>query len=117
LRVNDGVGPFAWNVWVSVSRKSFLRVCDLMDEPQREDEPAYFGWLCNSIPGYPETLNLKTMVHTRVVGLRPLIELEPTEHPLAMEQRNGITMDRVREIPERMYYHRLGGSIDVSKGP
>ena len=30
--------------------------------------------------------------------LRPLIELEPTEHPLAIEQRAGITVDRVAEI-------------------
>jgi len=28
----------------------------------------------------------------------PLIELEHTDHPLAVEQRTGITMARVREI-------------------
>jgi hypothetical protein len=27
-----------------------------------------------------------------------LIELEPTDHPLAVEQRDGITFDRVLEI-------------------
>jgi hypothetical protein len=37
-------------------------------------------------------------VHTRPVGERPFVELEPTEHPLAVEQRTGITLDRVREI-------------------
>jgi hypothetical protein len=45
-------------------------------------------------------LNLKTRVHTRPVGLRPFIELEPTEHPLAVEQQNGITLARVKEIIE-----------------
>jgi hypothetical protein len=29
---------------------------------------------------------------------RPFIELEPTDHPLALEQKNGITVDRVAEI-------------------
>ena len=47
---------------------------------------------------YPETKNLKTMVHLRDDGIRPYIELEPTEHPLAVEQRNGIGVDRVAEI-------------------
>ena len=56
------------------------------------------GWLSNSIPGYPETLNLQTQVHTRPLGIRPEIELEPTEHPLALEQRNGISWGRVKEI-------------------
>jgi hypothetical protein len=41
---------------------------------------------------------LKTNARTRPVGKRPLIELEPTDHPLAVEQRTGITQDRIREI-------------------
>jgi hypothetical protein len=40
-------------------------------------------------------LSLKTMVHTQPVGVRPSIELEPTDHPLAIEQREGITVARV----------------------
>ena len=41
---------------------------------------------------------MKTRVHLRDDGARPYIELEPTDHPLAVEQRNGITADRVAEI-------------------
>ena len=58
----------------------------------------FFGWLCTSLPAYPETLHLKTMVHLRDYGIRPYVELEATDHPLAVEQRNGITMERVQEI-------------------
>lgn len=48
---------------------------------------------------YPATtLYLKTHVHTRPPGRRPFVELEPTEHPLAVEQRTGISSERVREI-------------------
>jgi hypothetical protein len=39
-------------------------------------------------------------VHTRAVGLVPWIELEPTDHPLAVDQRTGITWERIREIAE-----------------
>jgi hypothetical protein len=65
----------------------------------REAERPYFGWLSTELALYSEgTTNLKTNAHTRPVGKRPFIELEPTDHPLAVEQRTGITQDRVREI-------------------
>lgn len=90
--------PFIWNVWVSLSADNFFKVIDLWDEPARVDLGPMFGWLSTDLPIYPDTINLKTNVHMRGVGLRPLIELEPTNHPLAMEQRNGITRSRVDDI-------------------
>jgi hypothetical protein len=35
-----------------------------------------------------------------------LIELEPTDHPLALEQRNGISPDRVAELYAIMMHGR-----------
>lgn len=98
IPVIDGPEPFVWGVWISLSIQSFRRMAELWESPERENEPPYFGWLCTSLPLYPTTLNLKTHVHSRPVGQRPFVELEPTDHPLAVEQRNGITMDRVRAI-------------------
>lgn len=95
---------FSWDVWVSLSDKSFARACELWEQPGRESEPPYFGWLSTRLPCYPETLLLKTHVHTRPVGQRPFIELEPTDHPLAVEQREGITLARVQEIAERVLH-------------
>lgn len=90
--------PFIWNVWVSLSADNFFKFIDLWDEPARVDLDPMFGWLSTELPIYPDTINLKTNVHMRGVGLRPLIELEPTNHPLAIEQRNGITRSRVDDI-------------------
>jgi len=97
--------PFTWGVWVSLSRTNFERARELWLDGKRVNEAAYFGWFSNSIPSYPETINLKTAVHSRDVGLRPYIELEATDHPLALEQRNGITMVRVRQIAKQMHHH------------
>jgi hypothetical protein len=59
----------------------------------------FFGWLSNNMSYYPEdTLSLQTMVHFRSGGLRPSIGLEPTEHPLAIDRRNGITLAKAWEI-------------------
>ena len=98
---------FSWLVWVSLSEQNFEKSLDLWHTTGREREPPYFGWLSNPIPGYPETINLKTMVHTQAVGLRPEIELEPTEHPLSIEQRDGMTWERLLEIAS-IANHQMG---------
>lgn len=92
---------FTWNAWVSLSADNFRRMVDNWERPGRESEPAYFGWFSNDLPGYsPSTVNLKTHVHTQPLGQRPCIELEPTDHLLAVEQRNGMSVERVRELAE-----------------
>jgi hypothetical protein len=64
-----------------------------------------FVWLSTTLPPYePTTLNLKTNVHTREVGVPPFIELEPTDHPLAVEQRTGITRARVQQFAELLLH-------------
>lgn len=97
--------PFSWGVWVSLSRDNFARALDMWNTPGREAEKPCFGWLTTELSLYsPSTLNLKTNAHTRPLGRRPFVELEPTDHPLAVEQRTGITQDRVREIAEAVLH-------------
>lgn len=106
VAIRDG-GPgeaFLWGVWVSLSETNFFRMADLWNDEGRVSEPPYFGWLSTQLPGYPETLNLKTHVHTRQVGERPLVTLEPTDHPLAVEQREGISRERARAIAEVLWH-------------
>ncbi len=91
---------FTWSVWVSLSQHNFQRVVKLWNEPGRESESPYFGWLTTALPAYPNTLGLKTHVHTRSVGQRPFVEVELTDHPLALEQQKGITWERVQAIAE-----------------
>lgn len=101
IPVTDSDEPFSWGVWVSLSKKSYDRMAELWDTPGREHEPPYFGWLSTQLPVYsPTTLNLKAHLHTRPIGERPFIEIEPTDHPLAVEQRSGITRARVEQIAD-----------------
>lgn len=95
---------FVWGVWVSLSEASIQRVMELWDANVAEEEPPRFGWLSTNIRVYPSTLNLKTSVHLRSGGLRPRIEVEPTDHPLAREQRDGMTIERVQEIASRLLH-------------
>jgi hypothetical protein len=89
-------------VWVSLSEKNFNRTIDLWETPGRENEPPYFGWLNTRLPGYPETTQLKVNVHTLQVGKRPLIEVEHSDHQLAVEQHHGITKQRAESLAKQV---------------
>lgn len=103
IPVEDGDEPFVWDVWVSLSEFNFKISKENWETHDREMKlQPMFGWLSTSIPCYQETINLKTKVHTRKVGKRPFIELEPTDHPLALEQRKGIAISRIQQIAEEL---------------
>ncbi|MDX6680840.1 MAG: hypothetical protein QOG94_879 [Solirubrobacteraceae bacterium] len=105
LAVLDAADEFEWGVWVSLSEPSFMRMNDLWEVAGREEEPPVFGWLASELPVYePSTLELEASVHTQPVGLRPLVELAPTDHPIAIEQRAGISLARVQEFAERLMH-------------
>jgi hypothetical protein len=107
IPVQGTAEPFSWGVWVSLSKTSFDQYLQYFDEPKRSHIGPFFGWLSAALPLYPSTQNLKTHVHLRDNNLRPYIELEPTDHPLAVEQRTGISIGRVAEI-YAYHVHRQG---------
>lgn len=89
---------FSYGVWVTLSPKNFELYAKSFDSGEQASLGPWFGWFSNRLAGYPDTLNIKTQVHPRDGGQRPWIELEPTAHPLAVEQRDGITFDRLLDI-------------------
>lgn len=104
IPVHGSDEPFSWGVWVSLSGENFDAWDACFNEARRAHIGPFFGWLSTQLPVYPATLNLKTRVHLRDDGVRPSIELEPTEHPLAIEQRDGITAERVAELYARLVH-------------
>lgn len=100
IPVTDGEGPFIWLAWVSLSEENFLRMTELWESQGRESEPPCFGWLQSNLPYEPSTLSLATQVQIMPYGERPIIVLEQSDHPLAVEQHGGITMARVQQIAE-----------------
>jgi hypothetical protein len=90
--------PFIWGVWAEVGPKNFIRTNQLWKTEGREFEPVYFGYLDTEIPLYGSTVNLQVSVQTQRVGRRPHFTVLEPEHPLALEQRNGISLKRAEEI-------------------
>ena len=91
IPVLDADDDFRFGVWSSLSGASFERIVELWDDPARIEEDPYFGWLSNSIPGYPDTVSLPLSVITGSLELRPSFLLHDGDHPLIREQREGIT--------------------------
>jgi hypothetical protein len=98
IPVHGAADPFVWGVWVSLSRASYAEWRRSFGQSKRSHIGPFFGWLDTWPNVYPDTKNLKTMVHLRDDGIRPYIELEPTDHPLAIEQCQGIGVERLAEI-------------------
>jgi hypothetical protein len=89
---------FGWGVWSSLSKENFDRYVETFDSHEQGGLGPWFGWFSNHLQGYPETFGLKCQVFPQDDKQRPLIELEATDHPLSLEQRNGITLDRILDI-------------------
>lgn len=98
LPIHGTLEPFLWGVWVSLSKESFEKYTLTWDDHDESD--SYFGWFSNHLPYYPDTVNLKTRVRPRNGGGRPILELQLTDHPLAMHFHHGMTILEAQQIAE-----------------
>lgn len=94
LRVRGIDDTFCWGVWSTLSKANFLRYQSAYDEDMSDWAPM-FGFLSNALPHYPDTLGLRLSIQPRAKGERPAATLEPTDHPLAIDQRDGILFEDV----------------------
>ncbi|TCC87245.1 DUF2199 domain-containing protein [Pedobacter frigiditerrae] len=91
-----------FNVWTSISEENFGIRMDVWENPKRIDEDPYFGWLQTLVPTYGDTLNIKTKAVEQAVGLIPEIIVIEENHPLKINQDNGITYKQALEIVEKI---------------
>jgi hypothetical protein len=94
LKVRGANDDLTFGVWSSLSEANFLRYRTDFDRDMSDWEPM-FGYLSNRLPHYPDTLALKLAVQTGSIGTRPTLRLEPTDHPLAIDQQHGIALEKV----------------------
>ncbi len=96
--LKSGGLTFGYGVWSTLSRSNFEKYLADFDSGHVGKE-SWFGWFLNALKGYePSTYALKCNVEPQPNRMRPLIFLEPTDHPLAREQADGISYERLMEI-------------------
>jgi hypothetical protein len=93
---------FGWGVWVRVSEAD---VEDLVTRWVDEESlgHCYPGRLATHLPAYGATLDLTGMLTLRSVDRLPAFDLDGAGHRLALEQKNGISLERARELAEPYY--------------
>jgi hypothetical protein len=111
IPVSD-TSDFVWGAWAEVSKESFARFGSLWDAKVREHEPSMPGILANDIQLYPTTLGLTCSIRMQNDGRRPHFVIEAQDHPLAQEQRSGITLEHVMKIASQVYEHRKQAAVD-----
>ncbi len=96
--IRGGEGDVAWGVWVEVSPSDWERAYEVWDDADQDKLPPFPAQLANKLRGYEGTLGLPG--HVRLTGptTAPVFELDPgIDHPLAREQREGVSTERVVE--------------------
>jgi hypothetical protein len=89
---------FAYGVWARLAKADFVRYTESFDQGQQGGLGPWPGWLSNRLVGYLDSLGLTCRVQPRNGRQRPTVALQPGDHPLVAEQRDGITFDRLLEI-------------------
>jgi hypothetical protein len=98
LPIKGGEERFGWGVWVLVSEADYNRYLDAWDDDTEDAVPPFVGRLSNRLPPYPDADGVEVMVKLRSGGSRPLFTVRSVEHPLGMDQRDGITPEKAHSF-------------------
>jgi hypothetical protein len=90
---------FGWGVWVRLTAADRDDVAERWVDPESVGR-SYPGRLATHLAAYGETLGLSGTLTLRHVDRLPAFELRDAEHPLVIEQRAGISLERARELAE-----------------
>jgi hypothetical protein len=102
LPVPEIRAEFTFTVWVSVSEKSWAVYKDGYGSGSYAEQGC-FGFLSNKIPDFESSTGLYTDVWFQPDGLRPLLELHETDHPLVKAQREGIDLAQIERWASMMH--------------
>jgi hypothetical protein len=89
---------FAYGAWVEMEKDAFRRIGHLWWDPRGREEPPFPGRLANELAPYRATSGLSCELKLQDVDRVPAIRLVASEHPLSVDQRSGITFERVHDL-------------------
>jgi hypothetical protein len=97
--VLDTEQVFLWGLWCSVWEKDYDEISESWEEEGRENHRGPFkARLANKLSVYPDTLNLQVTIKVKPVGERPLFFIDEEDHPLAVAQKGGMSMEETQHL-------------------
>jgi hypothetical protein len=97
MRLEDD--RFGWGVWVRLRSEDFDDLAERWTDPRAAGR-TYRGWLATNLPAYGSTASLPGVLRLGAVDAIPSFALDDRTHPLAVEQRDGISLERARELAD-----------------
>jgi len=99
--------PLSWGIWVEVSHANWARANELWEDPLQHEEPPFSGKLANNIWGCSPTQGLPGLVQLDSPERIPFFTLARSEHPLCVQQREGVSETQVLEWLEPILHPEL----------
>ena len=96
--------PFRWLVWTVVSRQGHRFTMSPWRRLVRLRHQPYAAVLDTVLPYEPSSAGLAVEIRSAGPGYRPNVAVSDSTHPLAIEQRNGIALERAYELAGRMLH-------------
>ncbi|HEX4267177.1 MAG TPA: DUF2199 domain-containing protein [Steroidobacteraceae bacterium] len=102
LRVKGQRKKYCIGVWSEISEDAFSRIYLRWRDPDQANEPRLSGSLSNRLPLHRKnSVGLAVAIQLTGPNTRPEFYLEPTDHPLYLEQAKGIDRHRAVEYSDR----------------
>jgi hypothetical protein len=98
IPVHGFAKPFGFGCWSTLSRVNFDKYIEGFDDGFYPDVGPWSGWLVNQVADYIGTKPEGAWLSPQTDRQRPLLQTQDPTHPLAIDQTNGITAERVLEI-------------------
>ena len=84
---------FGWGIWCRIDWRIFKLCWDRFHQDDNSDTTPFRGVLADRLSYYPETDGLPCSIALQNGGLRPLVSIVNAEHPLAVHQSEGMTVE------------------------
>lgn len=100
-KVNDTCDHLEYGLWVSLSEQSYSDYKANFDNENHET--IYFGWLCNNISEYGDTMSIPCEVLTKKGNYRPeIFPHKDFDHSFVRDYYNGITKKEAENRIKKM---------------
>lgn len=98
IPVHGVAEKFGFGCWSTLSRENFDKYVEGFDEGDYPDLGPWTGWLCNRLETYIGTEPQGVRVYPQPGRQRPTLRIMDPDHPLAIDQEQGIPVERLMEI-------------------
>jgi hypothetical protein len=89
---------FQLGVWSLLGPADYDRYIDTFDHDDQSKLGPMPGLLANEVSGFPGSRALKVRLLPQDHGQRPFLQLAPSDHPLAVAQRSGISFAKAHQL-------------------